>query len=192
MSCCCLWITAKVELHAEDSLEPLFGYCHNKFTRADFIHAEAEILSAVDYQVHSVTSHFFLKRFLSVISADERVALIASYLCESTLLFLELSSFRPSMIAFCAIAGACFALNCGQLLQNLVRFRGSVEREDLERCFGLVMRGGESLAVMEKHSPFRKYGARPIDGVMGGGAGLIKSVEFGADLLQRMTTLWED
>jgi hypothetical protein len=37
ISCCCLWVSAKVELHTEDSLEPLIGFCHNKFTRADFI-----------------------------------------------------------------------------------------------------------------------------------------------------------
>jgi hypothetical protein len=189
MACCCLWVAAKVELHTQESLEPLFVHCHDKFTRADFIRAEAEILSAVDYEIHSVTPYFFLKRFLSVADVDERVTLLASYICESTLLFLELSSFRPSVIAFCAVASACLALDVGETFHNLAGFLTCLDRDDTVRCFRLVLRAGQSLAAREKHCPFRKYAARPLGGVAGAGIELIRSVDLGDDLVRRFTTL---
>jgi hypothetical protein len=185
MACCCLWISVKVELHVEDSLEPLLSYCHGKFTRSDFVKAESEILSAVDYQVHPVTSHFFLKRFLS--AGDERVTLIASYLCECGLLFVEISCFRPSIIAFCSVAAACVLCGCAAPLDGLTQ---NFEWNDVGRCMALILRAGRSVAAREQHCPFRKYSPCPLEGVAGAGGSLIKGVEFGSDLVRSLAALF--
>jgi hypothetical protein len=191
ISCCCLWVSAKVELHTEDSLEPLIAHCHNKFTRADFIRAEAEILNAINYELQSVTPHFFLKRFLNAIDADERVALIASFICDSTLLFLELSPFRPSMIAFCSVTAACAAIGLFEGIRTFVSFAGGLNRSEVTRCFELILQAGQAVSRREEHCPFRKYAARPIAGVAGGGAELIKSVAFDADLIRCTAALFD-
>jgi cyclin B len=191
ISCCCLWVSAKVELHTEDSLEPLIAYCHNKFTRADFIRAEGEILSAIDYELQSVTPHFFLKRFLNAIDADERVALIASFVCDSTLLFLELSPFRPSVIAFCAIIMTCAVFRISEAIQKVVSFTNCLNRGETMRCFELVVKAAQAVSAREEHCPFRKYAARPIAGVPGAGAELIKTVAFDADLIRCMAALFD-
>jgi hypothetical protein len=189
MACCCLWVSVKVELHTDESLEPLISYCHNKFTRSDFIKAEGDILNAVDYEIHSATALFFLKRFIAAVTADERVTLIASFLCESTLLFIGLSSFRPSLIAFCAIAASMITFNISQSLHDLTTFSSRLKRDDVLRCFGLVISAGRSTAARDQHIPFQKDAARSIDGVHGAGAALIKSVGFEADLVRRMGAL---
>jgi hypothetical protein len=96
------------------------------------------------------------------------------------------------VIAFCSVAAACIALGVCELLRNLVAFSATIDRADALRCFTLVVRAGQSLASMERHSPFRKYAARPIGGVAGAGADLIKSIDFGADLLQCMTAILDN
>jgi hypothetical protein len=189
MACCCLWVSAKVELHSEESLDPLISYCHNKYTRADFIKAEGEILGAVDYEIHAVTAHFFLKRFMGAVAGDERVALVAAFLCESTLLFIELSSFRPSLKAFCVVAAASLACGVSECGENFVNFMSGWDREEIVRCFSMILRAGQSARMREQHIPFQKYAARPIGGVSGGGAALLKSVDLEDDLIRRMSAL---
>jgi hypothetical protein len=185
MACCYLWISVKVELHVEDSLEPLLVYYHNKFTRSDFVKAESEILSAVDYHVHLVTSHFFLKCFER--RGDERVTLMALYLCECGLLFVEISCFRPSVIAFCSVAATCVICGWVAPLDGMAQ---NFEWSDVGRCIALILRAGRSVAAREQHCPFRKYSPCPLEGVAGAGGSLIKGIEFGSDLIQSLAALF--
>jgi hypothetical protein len=81
------------------------------------------------------------------------------------------------------------AFNVSEPLQNLATFSASLNRDDAMRCFVLVVGAGHSTAARDKHIPFQKYAARPIGGVLGAGASLIKSVDFEADLIGRMGAL---
>lgn len=189
MCCCCLWISVKVEMHAEECLTPLFQYCHNKFTRADFLRAEGEILSAIDYKINTVSACYFLKRFLEAVNADERVNLIASFLCECSLLFVELSCYKRSLVAYCATAAACLLFGCGEKMSALSCFLRNFAREDVQKCMAVMLHAGKTIAGKKKHGPFRKYASKTVAGVSRGGAALIESVDFGADLVRAMDSL---
>ncbi|OHT06406.1 Cyclin, N-terminal domain containing protein [Tritrichomonas foetus] len=187
---CCMWISAKVELHSEDSLEPLRKCIHEKFSRQDFIKAEADILMGVNYKIHTVTPHFFLKRFLKAIDANEKIEFLASFLCGSTLLFCEVSCYRPSVVAFCSIAAACLAFGEGEKIRSLGNFGQNFKWEDVARCFTLILHAGKVVAAREKSFIFRKFGKNKIDGVSNGGANLLKSISLGSDLLRSLAKLF--
>lgn len=190
IACCCLWISAKVELTSEDSLAPLRKLCHEKFSKSDFIQAEAKIIIGVNYKIHTVTPYFFLKHFLKIIDADEKVKLLSSYLCESTLMFVEVSCYRPSVIAFCSIAAACIACGEEDKIRILGNFGNNFKWEDVAKCFLLIVHTGRGLAMREKSCVFRKYGNHKIDGIQKGGRNLIKSMDQGSDLLQSLAKLF--
>lgn len=190
IACCCLWISAKVELTSEDSLAPLRKLCHEKFSKSDFIQAEAKIIIGVNYKIHTVTPYFFLKHFFKIIDADEKIRLLASYLCESTLMFVEVSCYRPSVIAFCSIAAACLACGSKDKIRFLEKFGSNFKWDDVEKCFLLIVHTGRGLAMREKSCVFRKYGNHKIDGIPKAGKDLIKSISQGSDLLQGLAELF--
>lgn len=190
IACCCLWISAKVELTSEDSLAPLRKLCHEKFSKADFIQAEAKIIIGVNYKIHTVTPYFFLKHFLKMIDASEDVSLLASYLCESTLMFVEVSCYRPSVIAFCSIAAACLACGKEDKIRYLGNFGQTFKWEDVAKCFLLICHTGRGLSMREKSCVFKKYGNRRIDSIQKNGRDLIKSMRQGSDLLQGLAKLF--
>jgi hypothetical protein len=190
MSCTCLWITAKVDLHSEDSLDPLFQCCHGKYTKSDFIRSEAEILCAVDYDVHPVTAYFFLRRFLELIHPDPRIELISIFLCESAVLVFDLSGYRPSQIAFCAISAACFQFGTSERLEPLAEFSRDFLWGNLSKCFSLVLKAGWTVSHRDRCFLMKKFGARKFEGTDETGATLIKSVEFGSDLVRCLATLF--
>lgn len=189
IACSCLWISAKIELTSEDSLAPLRKLCHEKFSKSDFIQAEAKIIIGVNYKIHTVTPYFFLKHFLKIINADEKVKLLASYLCESTLMFVEVSCYRPSVIAFCSIAAACLACGEDDKIQYLGSFGEHFKWEDIAKCFLLIVHTGKGLAMREKSCVFRKFANHQIDGIPKRGRILIESLSQGPDLLQDLAKL---
>jgi hypothetical protein len=190
--CSCLWISAKVDLHVEDSLDPLFRCCHGKYVKGDFVRSEAEILCAIDYEIHPVTSYFFLRRFLDMIRPEAKIELLALFICESTVFLFDVSGYRPSQIAFCAIASACIQFGMGEQLCGLADFVRSFRREEVLMCFGLVLKAARSVARKEQCFLMRKFAARAVEGTEQSGADLIKSVEFGNDLVRALAALFDN
>jgi len=173
--CCCMWIAAKVEVQATASLDPLVALCHGKFSRAEFVRAEAEILSAVDYDVHTVTPYVFLRALLEEARVDAGVALVASFLCECTLLSLEASCCRPSVVAFAAIALAFCATGRTDYAAGIAAFARHFAREDVCYCAGVIVRAGRAAAGHAGNAVRRKYAAQEVGGVPGAGARLIEA-----------------
>jgi hypothetical protein len=186
----CLWISAKVDLHVEDSLDPLFHCCHGKYVKGDFVRSEAEILCAIDYEIHPVTSYFFLRRFLDIVRPDARVELLALFICESTIFLVDLSGYRPSQIAFCAIASACVQFGIGEQLFALADFAAPFKSDEILSCVGLVLKAARSVARKEQSFLMRKFAARSLEGTGQSGADLIRSVEFGTDLVRALAALF--
>jgi hypothetical protein len=189
VSCSCLWISAKVDLHVEDSLDPLFHCCHGKYVKGDFVRSEAEILCAIDYDIHPVTSYFFLRRFLDIVRPEPRAELLALFICESTVFLCDLSSYRPSQIAFCAIASACVQFGIGDQLLVLADFARSFQSE-VFHCLSLVLKAARSVVRKEQSFLMKKFAARAVEGTGQSGADLVRSVEFGTDLVRALATLF--
>ena len=103
IGCCCLWICSKLDFHALATLDPLLKYCHNKYTRDDFISIESDILSTLDYKVESITANLMLRHFLAKIDVPSDVSDAATFLCSASLMYLDMASFRPSVIAYASI-----------------------------------------------------------------------------------------
>lgn len=184
IGCCCMWISAKVELTSEDSLEPLRKLCHEKFSKQDFIQAESLILSGVNFKIHTITPYFFLRRFFKMINADEKIALLASYFCESTLMFVDLSCYRPSVVALCSVAAACLAIGDQTKVEMLAAFQNESKWDTIGKCFLHIIHNIRRVAQREKNCLLRKFGSQTIDGVKKGGLNLIKNVCFDSDLIR--------
>jgi hypothetical protein len=178
-----------VDLHVEDSLDPLFRSCHGKYTKGDFVRSEAEILCAIDYEIHPVTSYFFLRRFLDLVRPSAHIELLALFICESTVFLVDLSGYRPSQVAFCAIAAACLQFGVTEELVALADFARGFKRAEVSLCFALVLKAARSVARKEHSFLMRKFAARAVEGTEQSGAEFIKSVEFGNDLFRALTTL---
>ena len=135
-------------------------------------------------------SRFFLRRFLTAINADEKVEFLASFLCESTLLFVDVSCYRPSVVAFCSIAAACLAFGQGEKIRSLGNFGQNFKWEDVSKCFSLTLHAGRAVVARDKNGVFRKFGNKKIDGVSKAGAKLLKSISLGSDLLRSLAKLF--
>lgn len=186
IGCCCMWICAKIEFHTSASLDPLIRCCHDKFTKNDFIKAETQILTAVDYNIHAVTSISFLRRFITILNASDELALLASYICECSILTVESSYFRPSLIAFCSIAAACIAFNCSDSIYVLKEITSNFTWKEVSKCLTILLRTARMIINHDMNGVFRKYSHKKINEEECAGANIIRNTELGPDLVQSL------
>lgn len=157
IGCCCLWISSKVDFHTTASLEPLARYCHNKFTREDFIQAENRILSSVDYKVQHTSSNYFLRRFLDKIHADDLLISVSAFLCESSLLYVCFSGFRQSVVAIASIISAVKILNMKMDFAPLRVYTHGVPSTDIIQVANLLLKCSRTVVGKERLGVVKKF-----------------------------------
>ena len=143
---CCIWICSKLDFHALATLDPLLKHCHNKYTRDDFIAMESDILSTLDYKVESITSNLMLRNFFTKIDVSKDVNDAATFLCSSSLMFLDMASFRPSVIAYSSILFSLTILT----YNNHIKQHETMESIDLT-TFDVLSPLDEYVSKMNNH-----------------------------------------
>ena len=181
VGCCCLWICAKIDFHTIASLEPLCKTCHDKYTKEEFIDTENIILNAVDYQTQTTSSNYFLKSFLQKIGANDRFSAICSFYCEASLMYVNFSSYRSSVIALSAILVANDVLGHCMDLSELKVYVENLNKNDIIICMNMLKRSGANLITREKLGVCRKLRRRlPSDNVkqlLASGTDLFRSIK---------------
>ena len=104
-----LWMAAKIDERKSVKTTELAELCSENYEKTRFCQYEEFILNCLDYNLQFPTVKSFLRRYLTAISADERLISIAGFICESTLLNFQLQCERPSVVALAVISIAILA-----------------------------------------------------------------------------------
>jgi len=96
-----LLISTKYEEIYPPELKDLLSVSENKFSRAEVLAMERDMLSVLDFNMTHPSAYRFLERFkkLSSTANDDQVFYFAQYLQEISLLDASLLKYRPSEIA---------------------------------------------------------------------------------------------
>jgi len=94
-------IATKYEEIYPPELKDLLSVSENKFTRAQVLALEREILSALEFNITAPSAYRFLERYRKLSSAanDDQVFFFAQYLQEISLLDASLLKYRQSEVA---------------------------------------------------------------------------------------------
>jgi cyclin B len=107
-----LLISTKYEEIYPPDLRDFLTVSENKFTKAQVIEMEKQILTALEFQLTAPSPYRFLQRFrqLSPLLDDDEVFFYAQYILEISLLEASFLQFKPS-----ELAAAAQILSCKQL-----------------------------------------------------------------------------
>ena len=183
---CSLWICTKIELNARGSLDPLLRFCHNKFSAADFTRVEQIILNHCD-NYHHVTSLFYLRRFLKLLSLPDDVSFLASFFCELTLLYIDFSYYKPSLIAFLSIylATQIEKHDCNAFQQILEIYHD----DQIGPCAENLVSAISHVLSHPDCGIYRKFSVKSPNGIKYSGKKLLSEVNAGAGLVQSLAFL---
>jgi hypothetical protein len=126
-----LLIATKYEEIYPPELKDLLQVSENKFTRAEVLKMELDMLSVLQFQVQVPTSYRFLERFrkLSLVTAnDDKMFFFAQYLQEIALLDASLLKYRSSEIAAASLILAA---------RNLKKV-GTFWNKEMEKATGML------------------------------------------------------
>lgn len=104
-----LLIATKYEEIYPPELKDLLSVSENKFTRAEVLEMEKDMLLTMQFDVTAPSAYRFLERFRKLTSTvnDSRVFFLAQYLQEIALLDASLLQYNPSEIAAAALILSC-------------------------------------------------------------------------------------
>lgn len=160
IGCCCLWICSKVDFHTIETLDPLTKNCHEKYTKAEFRQAEIDILTAVDYKIQNASANYFLKSFLEKIVPNQKLTAIATFYSEVSLMYMNFSSYAPSVIALSSLLIANKLLNNCCDLSPLKCYLNNVNKNDVILCMNMLYKSGGNIITREKLGVCRKLRRR--------------------------------
>ncbi len=126
-----LLIATKYEEIYPPELKDLLQVSENKFSRAEVLKMELDMLSVLQFQVQVPTSYRFLERFrkLSLVTAnDDKMFFFAQYLQEIALLDASLLKYRSSEIAAASLILAA---------RNLKKV-GTFWNKEMEKATGML------------------------------------------------------
>jgi len=126
-----LLIATKYEEIYPPELKDLLQVSENKFSRAEVLKMELDMLSVLQFQVQVPTSYRFLERFrkLSLVTAnDDKLFFFAQYLQEIALLDASLLKYRSSEIAAASLILAA---------RNLKKV-GTFWNKEMEKATGML------------------------------------------------------
>jgi len=126
-----LLIATKYEEIYPPELKDLLQVIENKFSRAEVLKMELDMLSVLQFQVQVPTSYRFLERFrkLSLVTAnDDKMFFFAQYLQEIALLDASLLKYRSSEIAAASLILAA---------RNLKKV-GTFWNKEMEKATGML------------------------------------------------------
>ena len=126
-----LLIATKYEEIYPPELKDLLQVSENKFSRAEVLKMELDMLSVLQFQVQLPTSYRFLERFrkLSLVTAnDDKMFFFAQYLQEIALLDASLLKYRSSEIAAASLILAA---------RNLKKV-GTFWNKEMEKATGML------------------------------------------------------
>lgn len=111
LSLTCLYITTKMESNQGFlSIAMMIHLSREKFSKAQMIAMEKEILRALEWKVHPPTSFVFLQHFLMLLSPEQQVdpdtVEIARFSMELAVLDFKTIEHRPSRVALAALLNA--------------------------------------------------------------------------------------
>jgi len=100
-----LLISTKYEEIYPPELKDLLSVSENKFTRAEVLAMERDMLLTLQFDITTPSAYRFLERFRKLCSAasDPKVFFLAQYIQEIALLDASLLAYNPSQIAAAAL-----------------------------------------------------------------------------------------
>lgn len=137
---CGMLIASKFEEVFPPGVEDFVYISDNTFTRQQVIEMESTMLNTLAFDLTNPTSVGFLTRYTRIAGADPLVVLLATYLCELTLMEYTMTPHLPSHIALSALVLANQAQRVTPALPAQLRGTYFVEsdREPVERCLAAM------------------------------------------------------
>ena len=153
-----LLIASKYEEIYAPQVQDMVAICDNIYQRQEIVQMETSILGELGYMISVPTAHTFLVRYLKAGHADEKIAQIACYILEGTLLSYSLLQFRPSKLAAAAVLIARCSTHRNPWSPTLLHYSYYFEEEitPIARMI-LEERTGTSSDITAVNN---KYGAR--------------------------------
>lgn len=175
-----LYLTVKLDCHQGFlSMEMMIHLSREKFTKAQMVEMEKEVLRTLEWKLHPPTSSVFLRHFLLLLDSDQHVN---HDVIESARFYMELAVLdyqsvpqRPSRIALAALLNAMdqerLAANseaCNLVQERQYNFLLSLvapsERESVDRCRSRLTELFHGLAADDMEVVHAAQG--PLDGRM--------------------------
>ena len=145
-----LYLTVKLDCHQGFlSMEMMIHLSREKFTKAQMVEMEKEVLKGLEWKLHPPTASVFLRHFLLLLESDQKVkhdvVESARFYMELTVLDYQSVPQRPSRIALAALLNAmqqeraaATSTTCSFVLDRQYNFLLSLialsERETVEHC----------------------------------------------------------
>ncbi|RDX60206.1 putative cyclin-A3-1, partial [Mucuna pruriens] len=105
-----LFIASKYEEIDPPYVDQLCDVTENTFNKEEVIKMEADILKFLQFEMGNPTINTFLKIFVSVVSENQKIEYLGSYLAELSLLDYDCLRFLPSIVAASVIFLARFII----------------------------------------------------------------------------------
>ena len=154
----CVWIYVKMDHNVIDSLPLLIRCCHDKFTKADFIKAESQILSSVDYNFHPSTPFSTLYTHIHLFNSlykNEALFALSLFLSQCSLLFLDFCPIRPSLISLCAVCLSGILTNSSESPEFSAEF-SKYSSEEILKCSKLIIKAFSHILSKTNSGIYRK------------------------------------
>ena len=158
----CVWIYVKMDHNVVDSLPLLLRCCHDKYSKADFIRAEAQILSSVDYDFHPSTSYSSLSSHLHLFNnlfRNESLSDLSLFISQCSLLFLDFCPIRPSLVSLCSICLSGILTGSSQPPEFSAEF-SNYTPEEILTCTKLLVKAVSYIVCKKNSGTYRKMRTR--------------------------------
>ena len=99
----CLFTASKFEEVLVPNIDDYIHVAANVFSKEDIFQMEHEILNAVNFDMCSVHSIQFLRRYRFYVNPESKVYLLAKYICDVALVSYDLVHHSPSTVAAVAM-----------------------------------------------------------------------------------------
>ncbi|XP_026874676.2 G2/mitotic-specific cyclin-B3-like [Electrophorus electricus] len=122
-------IAAKFEEQCPPSLDDFLYICDDAYKRQEFIAMERNILQGLKFDINIPVPYRFLRRYARVARASMETLTLARYVCELSLLELELVAERASRLASACLLLALVTKGLGGWTGALQRHSGYALRD---------------------------------------------------------------
>lgn len=153
----CLWMSGKLNEIRNRPVSDFIELCNDPYQMEDFINMEEDVFRLLDYRLYFPTPKVFIRRYLDAIEANKFIVEAASFVCECSLMSLEINDYRPSIIAVCSVIIASIGLKDVPPLTKLKRFAHLDSFEEIKPCCLVLFESVNSVLTSRQGPIYQRY-----------------------------------
>lgn len=153
----CFWEAHKFSELLPISYKDINEYLQEDYEIKDYQRYEEMILKAMDCKLEIPNQKQFLKRFLNGLNPSKELYEVCMFLCECSLLNLDLRKFLPSKIAYTIVLVGSFALNLPVSLPTLKSYAHKLDFDGLLICANYIIESAKYVLELKKGAIYQKY-----------------------------------